>query len=65
MNRLGKMSHRGKEGIKEEHEKKLRRSCGNTETAGEAWFTDDSLKVAMSWLLNTTTAEQWRWALTV
>jgi hypothetical protein len=40
-NRLGKTSYRGKE----EHEKKLWRSCGNTHTDGEARLSDDPHRV--------------------
>jgi hypothetical protein len=35
------MSHRRKE----DHGKKLRRNCGKTQIDGEAWLSDDPLKV--------------------
>lgn len=66
-NRLGTMSHSGKEGRREDHRKHLwrRRRCGKTQMDGKAWLLDDPFKVQMSWLLNTTMTEEQRLALLV
>jgi hypothetical protein len=44
-NRLGKMSHRMKDGRREDNGKKLiSRSCGKTEMDGKAWLSNNSIK---------------------
>jgi hypothetical protein len=40
-NKLGNMSHRRKE----DYGKKVRSSCGKTEIDGDAWLSDDLLKM--------------------
>jgi hypothetical protein len=42
--KLGKLLHRRKE----QHEKKLRRSCGKMDIDGEAWLSDNPHKLEIS-----------------